>query len=319
MDKIRGIKLLDELLWNGSLLEIVKPLTRAYIVDNEFEHSHTLLFGRSTYITRMVARKHIVGERQYKTLSFVVVESTYKSFTNPMFIELDINVINVKTVIDIIKPILKVRPVSNKKHRILIHNICYASKNLQYSFRKLIELYCDNAYIVFTAEKIDCIDNSLKSRLTQINCNVQKDSCHHICLNLIKNTRKDIQSTEYDKIIGKVNGDLLNLAIILELDNPLDYHDLLETFIDNELKNLCNICKSEYDTSLRDMCYKVSAICANIKDITNAIILKSNLSDTQYHQIIKVATKADTEIEPSNKIFFSLEMFFNEIVQILKN
>jgi hypothetical protein len=109
----------------------------------------------------MVARKHIIGERQYKTLPFVVVESTYKSFTNPMFIELDINVINVKTVIDIIKPILKVRPVSNKKHRILIHNICYASKNLQYSFRKLIELYCDNAYIVFTSEKIDSIDKRI--------------------------------------------------------------------------------------------------------------------------------------------------------------
>lgn len=317
MEKLKYKNVLDNLLWEKYITEVVKPLTKAYINDRDFEHSHTLLFGNSTYLTRMVARKHIIGDKKYDKLNFTVIDNTYKSFSNPMFIEIDLNLVNQKTIIDVLKPIVRVKSISNRKHRILIHNICYATKNLQFALRKIIESYSENAYIIFTAEKIDSIEVSLKSRLTLINCNVQKNNDLYNLF--IKTCRPDIDKNDYNLIIEKIDNDYLNLAIILELEDPIKYEDLLSKFINDSIDRLSKLSKLEYENLLREVSYKISAVCLDIKLLTRIILSRSDITIDKFQKIVDIAVKVDSELNPSNKIFFSLEMYFNRIIQILKN
>lgn len=317
MENLRHIKVLDDILWDQYIVDIVNPLTKVYINDKGFEHSHVVLYGRSTFITRMIARKHVIGSKKYDKLNFSFIDDTYKSFLNPQFIEIDLNLVNQKTIIDILKPIFKTRSISNLKHKILIHNICFASKNLQFALRKMIETYSENVYIIFTAEKLDSLEVSLKSRLTLINCNVKIHK--PVVYKLIEKCRPDIDKNIYDEIILKSNNDYVNLAIILELENPLDYTDLISGFVNDSIDKLLELTKLEYENCLREICYKISAICIDIKSITSVILKRDNLSNYQLHEIVQLASKVDYEINPSNKIFFSLEMYFSRIIQIIKN
>lgn len=324
MENLKYIKVLEKQLWDGHLINIVNQLTRRYIELDNFEHTHVLLFGRATYITRMVARKHVMygyDKYVYSDLHYVLVDEKFKSFSNPIFIEIDLNIVDQKEIIDIIKPIIKTKPFSTQKHKIIIHGLCNASKNLQFALRKLIELYCDNVYIIFTSDKLDNIEVSLKSRLTMINCNCNLIETKSLCRELIKKCRGDIKESDYEKILDISSNDPLNTIIILELQNPLSYKNILYDFINSSIDKLISIKnRKECDLLIKEISYKLSAICTNITQITEYILeYHTNLKIKQYHDIIEMSAKVEEQIGPSNKIFFSLEMYLNSIIEIIKN
>jgi hypothetical protein len=323
MEKLKYINVLEKTLWDEYILKIVNPLTRKYIEIDNFDHTHVLLFGRFTYITRMVARKHVMNkcDSKYSDLHHVCVDGKFKSFSKPLFIEIDLNIVDQAEIIDAIKPIIKSKPFNSEKHKIIMHGLCKASKNLQFALRKLIELYCDNVYIIFTSDKLDSIEVSLKSRLTMINCNCDITKLKELNAKLINCCRSDLQIDDYDKIIELASSDPLNVIIILELDNPMDYKNIKHIFINSSIEKLISMTnKKEHDIIVKDISYKLSAICTTIKEITECILdYQKHIGIKKYNDIIEMAAKIEENIGPSNKIFFSLEMYINSIVEILKN
>lgn len=324
MEENKHFQLLQNILWNSKLEEYSNNIVKSFIKDVDFSHSNVILHGKSNFITKMVARKHVVKNGDYYNLKFKTVEDkgiSYKSFTFPEFLEIDLSSMDNKLIIDILKSIIMTKSINMKKHTIIIHNLKLTPRHVHNGIRKLIEIYSSNVFFIITVDSLSYLDQSLKSRCTHINCNFdQKD----ISRDLVNKINK-INNKDFDILFKNANFDCVNVCIILTLPDPMVYKDLLREFIYKSLESLItekDIIK--YNEILRDICYKLTGANIHIKYVSKYVLdyvcdYLKNKNNNKIHDIVQYTSECDQKMIFSNKVVFLIEQYFDTVVGIIKN
>jgi hypothetical protein len=326
MEENRHFQLLQNILWSSKLEEYSNDIVKQFIRDVDFSHSNVILHGKSNFITKMVARKHIVKDANYYSLKFISVEDkgiSYKSFTFPEFIEIDCSYMENKFIIDILKSIIMTKSINMKKHTIIIHNLKLTSKHVHNGIRKLIEMYSTNVFFIITVDSLSYLDQSLKSRCTNLNCNFNQEN---ISRDLVNRTLGfNMPSSDFDVLFKNSNFDCVNVCILLNLPDPMVYKDLLREFIYSSLDTLIkekDILK--YNEILRDLCYKLTGANIQIKYVSKYVFdyacdYLKNKNNNKIYNIVKYTSECDQKMLFSNKVVFLIEQYFDTVVEIIKN
>lgn len=325
MEENKHFQLLQNILWNSKLEEYSNNIVKSFIKDVDFSHSNVILHGKSNFITKMVARKHVVKNGDYYNLKFKTVEDkgiSYKSFTFPEFLEIDLSSMDNKLIIDILKSIIMTKSINMKKHIIIIHNLKLTPRHVHNGIRKLIEIYSSNVFFIITVDSLSYLDQSLKSRCTNINCNFdQKD----ISRDLVNNINVNFNNKDFDILFKNANFDCVNVCIILTLPDPMVYKDLLREFIYKSLESLItekDIIK--YNEILRDICYKLTGANIHIKYVSKYVLdyvcdYLKNKNNNKIYDIVQYTSECDQKMIFSNKVVFLIEQYFDTVVGIIKN
>jgi hypothetical protein len=93
----------------------------------------------------------------------------------------------------------------------------------------------------------------------------------------------------------------------------------LEQFIILSIKELYENkkCYLKYDLLIKDICYKLTAPCIKILDIHN-VIMKYFIDNkiNKLNELIRLSSECEYNLLQSNKIFFSIEYYFDSIVRL---
>lgn len=326
MEENKYFQLLQNMLWTSKLDEYSNYIVKKFIKDEDFSHSNVILHGKSNFITKMVARKHIVKNHNYYNLKFKTVEDkgiSYKSFTVPEFLEIDLSCVDNKLIIDILKSIIMTKSIHMKKHSIIIHNLKLTPRHVHNGIRKLIEVYSSNVFFIITVDSLSYLDQSLKSRCTHLNCNFDQKGISRDLVDITSDFK--MSSIEFDLLFKNSNFDCVNVSILLNLPNPIVYKDLLREFIYNSLESLIvekDILK--YNEILRDLCYKLTGANIHIKFVSKYVVdyacdYLKNKNNSKIYDIVKYTSECDQKMLVSNKVVFLIEQYFDTVVEIIKN
>lgn len=331
MDRLKYLSPLKEIIWEN-IEDYLKNLTKTFLrYKNAIDDLPPVcLYGKCTLINRMISKKHIahIFDRveMYTKNQIVVFEGKqtnvqYVSYHD--FIEIDIeNVVQSsdKMVLpEILKQITCQKSITGKRHVIVLHNVDSMNKNMMHAMRKVLETYSQNAYIIMSCKTMSGITDAIKSRCVSINCGITGESLEKFVNAFIKRVRPELLGFT-KQILLKADGDIVNVAILLELGTPDTFKGHLTNFVESRLLEVCKCpTKDALESKLRDFCTKITAACIPLPIMAQKIIDFTAIHCPELlHQVISLSAEMEHRTMISNKLLFAMELYLHELVILLR-
>lgn len=330
MERLQYLNILRKILWEN-LEDVVRPMTSSFIrMETALaEMPCVMIHGKSTLVSRSIARKHIAmlfnkEQTLYNSEKGTLVETegiSYLSFND--FLEIDIeNVIqstNDKMVLpEMLRQIAAQKAFSGKRHILLVHSIDSMNIITMHAMRKVFEGYSNNVYFIMTCRSLSKVTDEIKSRCIMIS------GWHDtlaISKMLIMKVRPDLIE-HVETIHKRAEGDIVNVSILLELESPELFTGHLPFFIDKSLTGIFK-CKNhgEREKKIRELCTAIAAACIPLPIIGLKLLeyVQLRLPDESEEIPIIIEMIADMEHKTmiSNKSLFALEMFIHDFMNFL--
>ncbi len=199
--------------------------------------------------------------------------------------------------IDIIKPIIRNKNISGRKHIFILKN--FTSNNKQYQIKHLI----DNANTVFIilAKTTGFLSEFIKSRASMINLSFKRFKI------------KEFVKQHYDIEIEVTNNDKSLISIISNAPIPKYQKEL------DKLLDIITKCRSQIDiaSAIKDYCYKVFHVCIPLPHLAKLIINKYE-KHQKIFEIVKVCADSDKNMALSTRDILCYENLFVSLWQVLR-
>jgi hypothetical protein len=331
MDRLKYLNPLKDLIWDTAEQHL-KDLTKTFLrYKNAIDDLPPVcLYGKCTMMNRIIARKHIAHifdrEDRYnksQAVQFEGKQATVQYTSYHDFIEIDIeNVVQSsdKMILpEILKQITSQKSINGKRHVIVLQNVDSMNKNMMHAMRKVLETYSENAYIIMSCKTMSGITDAIKSRCVSINCGMTGEALETFAAKFIQSVRPEL--VPYTKhIILKAEGDIVNVAILMELGTPDTYIGHITNFIESRFMDVCKSpTKEALESKLREFCTKITAAC-----IPLPIMAKKIIDFTAIHcpecldQVISLSAEMEHRTIISNKMLFAMELYLHELVILLR-
>lgn len=304
----QSLEYLSDILWKKeSLKKICNQYVYKFIEEEDNENRiNTLLYGSSRFLTRLIARKHVLKEETYIKKSNVNEEF----YSHPKFIEF--NEVDHKTIINIFKSLCMTKTILNRKQIIIIHDL---PKSVQVSINKLIEKFTNNVYVILTFSSISQVCPNIKSSFCLINCNYVNNK------NLIKQLYESQSKDEF--VLSIKDTDIVNIAYQIKFtDKGNKCTDNINLFIIASIKSLIKNYNSEkYFNLIKEISYKCTGSVISFETIIPIILqymIKNKYDIFKIYEYLELSCIIEHQVIQSNKIVFSFEYFFQMVSNILK-
>lgn len=304
----QSLEYLSDILWKK---ENLKKLCNKYVYkfieeeDNE-NRINTLLYGSSRFLTRLIARKHVLKNDLYINKS----QENQDFYSHPKFIEF--NEVDHKTIINVFKSLCMTRTILNRKQTIIIHDL---PKSVQVSVNKLIEKFANNVYVILTFTSISQVCPNIKSSFCLINCNYVSNK------NIIKQLYESQSKDEFSLSIKDT--DIVNIAYQIKFtDKEMKCTENINLFIISSIKSLIkNYNSDKYFTLIKEISYKCTGSVISFETIIPIVLqymIKNKYDVSKIYEYLELSSIIEHQLILSNKIVFSFEYFFQMISNILK-
>lgn len=264
-------------------------------------------------------------------------------------IEIDLALFNCssndKTVVfPFLKELLSRRSLLGARHNIIVYGIDALSNNSLVSMRQIIESSHDNAYFVFTCEKLSpSIQSSIATRCFYIN--VSRDFDIVGMTKLLLSNRNDMSESCHETLIRMSKNDILNICILLDVSPKLMNEGVgfftghLYMMIENMLMTSIKLTREAYSLEkemnppkspnenlitcgdlLRQACTEIGAACASLVQVAECVIKFTAIYYPHVvHDIVQYSAAMEHTAFISNKELFILELYFHQVVTTIMN
>jgi DNA polymerase III delta prime subunit len=221
---------------------------------------------------------------------------------------------------DYIQNIIKMKPINQDRHIIVLKDLDKASHNCFMALRRIMEIYTNNALFICTATNLSHITEAIRSRCFCIRCPLQPEKSFKLFLNHYIKDKNILKN-----VILKSNRNI-NTAVMLQY-KPNFVNEIVNV-LDDEIKNHHQIMKKTKDIFIiaklnRDFLHKILNFDYDNKDIIKLfrdymIKLYIKKEDNQtISKIISISAKTDHELATCGKDFFVFEKYLLLLYKII--
>jgi hypothetical protein len=214
---------------------------------------------------------------------------------NQYFFEIDLDNPNMpkklNNLTDMLLFIIKSKAINNNKHLIIIKNIDKLEE-YSFAFRIILERYFNNCYFICTTNKINKIENPIKSRFSLFRI--------RLFSNLeINNIFDKYLNIKLNKFLIDNNCRNIFFAIFIAQTEIYEPHLITEDFCNFNYPPIKSFYNSNYSINdIRQLSYKYSQYNLTIKDLLLDLL---KLNKKKYHFIIHNCVKIEELLLKSNK------------------
>jgi len=333
MDKLRHINTLYQVV-GTHLVDCLKGSAQNLLqACSEYDDlPHIMLFGKSPFVLRKYIEHFLT---RYSGTSTDIKRAALATFDGPkqtfiqyrsgsFYTEIDMDHADKFLLSELIKSIADHKGFGQKRHIIILNRIERMPEHMESALRNILENFTKNTLFVIVANETGRLNETIKSRCMIVNCNINMDKICRLFLESID--IKLLDSFVNDpvgrrRVLMHCDNDPINLAILCELDNPMQYKGHLYCLIDSGINAMIVSYKKqdllEYSQRLRDFAIKIGAACVPIKDVAVQLL---EYAHVYWYEKIPDVVECLTDMEHAsnlvNKHIFVLENYIDKIVRI---
>lgn len=197
--------------------------------------------------------------------------------------------------IEILKPIIRNKNISGRKHIFILKN--FTLNNKQYQIKHLIDN--TNTIFIILAKTTGFLSETIKSRASMINLSFKHSKI------------KDFVKQHYD--IEVIDNNKSLISIIANAPMP-KYEKELDKLLDIITK-----CRSQIDiaTAIKDYCYKVFHVCIPLSHLAKLIITKYE-KHQKIFEIVQICADSDKNMALSTRDILCYENLFVSLWQVIR-
>lgn len=355
----RVIKNVREVL-DENLFELSTPFAQT-LMRSDFDYNNNygiLVTSRCKLIARLTSQNIILNciPDEMKKLKRREMEEEIVSRKNKFIVKFTklFNTIEIDAVllseshydkyilIDFLLTKMRQKCLNAPKHVFLIHNIEQLPQMTVKALQNVIEKFHEHAYFVFTCSKINYpIQTIVQSMCTSVKNNIDTYIFLEKYINKFPSVRPNFIATSdhhfkdnayISNIVTKSNDDIINVAVLWEMNNAHLFKGhlsvLIENVIDKMLKHTSSKCHNDtgIDVEIRSVCDKIATACVPFAEISKIVINYMNNNKNiieRYDRLsliyntIQVSSKLEMDVKNSNKELFGYELYFHTIYKLL--
>jgi len=303
---------------------------------------HIIFFAKTPFLTHLYIKQFLLNHSQVSKRDLQCKEIE-KEFFSPQYgrfnvcyldhhyyKEFDVHLFtqghyDKRLLIEFLKTIINQKNMITDKHVIYIKGVESLSHYCLLSLIRLIELYTDNTIFVLSTTRT-LVESKLCALCCHVNVNVDVNHLTHELVMEQKKKNLYLQALHKDDgvfekmLIKHAQGDIVNIALLLDIPKPHLYVGYLQKTIETFLHHLTefeSLEDSNISKLIKDMSVKMSASCIPFSNFVHITIQYFTVKyPEKIYDIIALSAKMEHMAVVSNKEVFCYEDFFFQLVNI---
>jgi len=345
MQNLTGIHTLEKILKNDFKKYLISNISKTFLHEKGDYQSlpHLIFYAKTPFLTEMYIKQFLqnkfgIHNRELKS------KEIQKEFFSEQFGRFDVNYVDhhyykefdvhlftqaqydKRLLIEFLKCIVMHKNVVTGKHIVYLKCVETLSSYCLISLIRLIELYSENAIFIFSTTRI-LLESKLSALACYVNVNINTEL---LVRELITEQKKssvylralDVEQDTFQRMLMKhAHGDVVNVALLLDIPKPHLYIGYLQKTVESFLHYLTDseTIKNNNDISqrIKQMSVKMSASCIPFSEFVRITIHFFTLKyPEKIYEIVHLSTKLEHMAIISNKEVFCYEDYFFQIVNL---